>query len=192
MYHSIPESTYNTTYVMTSLSFFDFNNSLEVFKLYQNQISQPCSSEYHLECPGPQCAQQDRNPPRLRLSGWIQWIDALVKRNKLTKHYMFTIEPACYSCGNKELGSIGVLSSIRHGKQADFRMLVLKVFIWWYFRCHIFGNVGIELHTIKLLSVDRFATGAVSFCEITPLKHELRDDAVKTRSLVTVTILTGS
>ena len=52
-------------------------------------------------------------------------------------------------------------------------------------------SVEIGLRTSKFLSVDRFATSAISFCEVTTLKHELRDDAVETRTLVTEAMFTG-
>ena len=100
---------------------------------------------------------------------------------------MFTIEPGGYSGGDEELRSIGVLSSIGHGKQADFRVFDLEVFIWWVIVSDTtFGeNVGIGLRTGELLSVDRFTTSAVSFCEVASLKHELRDDTVEARPFVT-------
>lgn len=43
---------------------------------------------------------------------------------------MFTIEPASYSGGDEELRSIGVLASIGHGKQTDFGVFELEVFVW--------------------------------------------------------------
>jgi hypothetical protein len=43
---------------------------------------------------------------------------------------MFAIKPGSNSGGDEELRSIGVLSSIGHGKQPDFGVFDLEVFIW--------------------------------------------------------------
>lgn len=46
-------------------------------------------------------------------------------------------------------------------------------------------SVEEDQHTRELFSVDGLATSAVVLSEVASLKHELRDDAVEARSLVT-------
>lgn len=54
-------------------------------------------------------------------------------------------------------------TSICHRKQEWLRVLELKIFIF------------------KLLAVDRLPTGAIASSEVTPLDHEILDDAMKAR-----------
>ena len=62
---------------------------------------------------------------------------------------------------DKELRAIRIGSSICHTKQAGGVMLKLESFI------------------LKLFAIDTFATRTVAVREIAPLKHELRDHAMK-------------
>lgn len=42
---------------------------------------------------------------------------------------MFTIEPVSYHGGDEELGTVGVLSSIGHGKKSGLCVLASKVLV---------------------------------------------------------------
>jgi hypothetical protein len=59
------------------------------------------------------------------------WMDISRKKERLTEHHMFTIEPTGCFCGDEELRAIGVLSSVGHGKQARFSVFELEIFIYW-------------------------------------------------------------
>jgi hypothetical protein len=65
-----------------------------------------------------------------QVNGINTWIHRST-RERLTEHYMFTIEPTGYCCGDEELGAIGVLSSVGHGKQAGLRVFDLEIFVYW-------------------------------------------------------------
>jgi hypothetical protein len=64
------------------------------------------------------------------------------------------------------LAAVGVWPCVGHGKKARRIVLELEVFV------------------CKLFTVDALAAGSVVVGEVTPLKHEPWDNAVKTRSFV--------
>lgn len=84
----------------------------------------------------------------------------------LTEHHVFSIEPRSDDGGDEELRSVGVGAGIGHGQQARTVMLQLEVFVG------------------ELVAVNGLAAGAVVVGEIAALKHEVRDDAMKRRTLV--------
>ena len=76
---------------------------------------------------------------------------------------MLTIKPSGWSCGNKELRTIGVFSSVGHAQDAR--------------------NVvdDIEILILKFGSVDALATGTVSSGKITTLAHEAWNNPMENR-----------
>ena len=66
------------------------------------------------------------------------------------------------------LAAVGVWTGIRHGQEAGNVVLVLEVLIG------------------ELCAVNALATGSVVVGEVTSLKHEPWDNAVKTRAFVSV------
>ena len=65
-------------------------------------------------------------------------------------------------CSTDEgLAAIGILSSVGHGEYASAGMLKLEVLV-------------LELHTVNRLSAN-----AVAVCEVTTLKHKVRDHTVE-------------
>lgn len=65
----------------------------------------------------------------------LDLLDDIHTLNDHTKDDMTTIEPGGLDGGDKELGSVGVLSRIGHGKHAGASMLQLKVLILKSIRC---------------------------------------------------------
>jgi len=80
------------------------------------------------------------------------------------------VKPGRDHRGDEELGAVRVWSSIGHREQA--RSIVFQF----------------EALVSKLLAVDGFATSAVATSEVTTLKHEIRDDSVERRALVSETV----
>jgi hypothetical protein len=74
---------------------------------------------------------------------------------------------------NKELRTIGILSSIGHRKKTRASVLKLKVLIG------------------ELLSIDRLSTGTITTSEVTSLNHEVVDNTVELRAFVAETLLSG-
>ena len=81
--------------------------------------------------------------------------------NELAKHNMVTVEMGSGNEGDEELGSVGVGTSISHGKETSLCVLVHEAFI------------------IEAVAVDRFAATTVICSEITTLSHELRNNTVE-------------
>jgi len=99
----------------------------------------------------------------------------------LSEDAVLTIEPLGLDGAQKELGSVGVGTSVGHGKDTRSSVLELEVLI------------------SELVSVDGLATGSVSDGEITTLAHELRDDTMEDGTLkveglagLAHTLLTGA
>lgn len=84
-------------------------------------------------------------------------------------------EPAlpCDDGGDEKLRTVGVLSGIGHAQHALLGVLQLEVFVF------------------ELVSVDRLASCAISFGEVTALYHELLDDSVEARAFVAEAFLAG-
>ena len=83
---------------------------------------------------------------------------------------MLTVEPWAWDGGDEELRSVGVGSSVGHGEEAGFGVLLGEVFV------------------SELLAVDASSTGSISTCEISSLEHELSDDSVEWGSLVSLSL----
>ncbi len=78
----------------------------------------------------------------------------------LAEDDVLSVEPGGFGGGDEELGSVGVGSSVSHGKRTD-EVLDLEVFI------------------LELLAVDALAAHSVAHGDVTALQHELLDDAVE-------------
>ena len=76
----------------------------------------------------------------------------------------------CFFCCDKKLRSIGIGSTIGHGRSPRSLMLQLKVFVFEFF------------------AVNRFATSAVMISEIPSLQHESRNDSMEYRTFIPHTL----
>jgi len=92
----------------------------------------------------------------------------------LTENDVAAIEPRGLDSGNEELRAVGVRAGVGHGQESRAGVLDLEVLIG------------------KLLAVDGLATGAVATGEVTTLEHELGDDAVEGRALITEAVLASA
>lgn len=107
--------------------------------------------------------------------------------------------------GDEELGTVGVLASVGHGQLALLGVLELEVLIGElvaidYFRTKTgqLNDPQVAWHQpnyyLKTLSKDRLtrlATSSVALGEVTTLDHEVLDDTVESRSLITEALLTS-
>jgi hypothetical protein len=84
------------------------------------------------------------------------------------------IEPRGDNGGDEELGAVGVGTSVGHGEETRASVLQGEVLVG------------------ELLTVDGLATSAVATSEVTTLEHELGDDTMERRALVTEALLTGA
>lgn len=73
---------------------------------------------------------------------------------------MLAIQPRRVSRADEELRAVGVGAGIGHGQGTEATMLETEIFIG------------------ELLTIDRFATRAISTSEVTTLQHETRDHAM--------------
>ena len=89
----------------------------------------------------------------------------------LAEDDVLAIEPRGDNGGDEELGAVGVGASVGHGQKTRAGVLVDEVLIG------------------ELLTVDGATTGTVATGEVTTLEHELGDDTVEGRALVTLTLL---
>jgi len=87
---------------------------------------------------------------------------------------VLSIKPLGLDCAEEELRTVGVGSAVGHGQDSGAFMLQLEVFV------------------TELLAEDALTTGTVLVGEVTSLAHELGNDSVEWRSLVTDTFLTGA
>jgi hypothetical protein len=92
----------------------------------------------------------------------------------LAEDDMALVQPRSDDSGDEELGAVGVGAGVGHGQQTG--LVVLK------------GEVLIG----ELLAVDGLATSAVATGEVTTLEHELGDDTVERRALVTEALLASA
>jgi len=87
----------------------------------------------------------------------------------LAEDAVLAVEPGAGDGGDEELRAVGVGTSVSHGEEEGLLVAELEVLI------------------LELAAVDRDTTGTVAASEVTTLEHELRDDTVERRLLVTVT-----
>jgi hypothetical protein len=92
----------------------------------------------------------------------------------LAEDDVLAIQPRSDDGGDEELRAVGVGTSIGHGQQTRLGVLQVEVLI------------------LELLAVDGLTTGAVAAGEVTSLKHEVGDDTVERRALVTKALLTSA
>jgi hypothetical protein len=91
---------------------------------------------------------------------------------------------------NEELRSIGVLSCVGHAQKTLLAVLQLEVLILEL------GSVDYQSSASTLPSFlpvkdkrTRFSSGAITLCEISSLDHEVLDDSVECRALVSKILL---
>lgn len=107
-----------------------------------------------------------------------------------TEDDVSAIEPVGHDSGDEELGAVGVLSGVGHRQDTRLSVLQLEVLVCWMTDEHRTENKETQRkRTSKLLAVDGLSTSAVVLGEVTPLKHEVGDDAVEGRTLVTISVL---
>lgn len=92
----------------------------------------------------------------------------------LAKHNMFAVQVSRRAGADKELGSVGVTSSVGHAQKAQFIVLPGEVLI------------------CKFLAVDALSPSAVVSGEVSALDHEIFDHSVELGTLVSVSILSGT
>ena len=88
------------------------------------------------------------------------------------KHDVLAVEVRRGHSGDEELAAVGVGAGIGHAQHSGVSVFELKIFVG------------------ELLSVDRFATGAVVVGKVTPLTHELGNYTVEGGALVSESLLT--
>jgi len=94
--------------------------------------------------------------------------------NNLTKDYVLAVQPGSLCRAEKELGAVGVLTSIRHRQDSWSSVRQLKVLV------------------LKLVAVDRLSSGPVTLREVTPLTHEPWNDAMELAALVAKPLFSGT
>ena len=87
---------------------------------------------------------------------------------------MLAIEPRRGNGAKEKLRAVGVGAGIGHAQHAGVSVFELKIFVG------------------ELLSVDRFATGAVVVGKVTPLTHEVGDHAMERRAFEAKPLLAGA
>ena len=92
----------------------------------------------------------------------------------LAKDHVLSIQPSSLLGADEELRPVGVGSSVGHRQDSGASVLQLEVLI---------GKLG---------SVDALSSGSVPSSEVTPLAHELGNDAVELGSTVTKALLAGA
>ena len=103
----------------------------------------------------------------------LDLVDNIIPFEDFAEDHMTTIEPRSYGGGNEELGSIGVFAGICHAEYTLLRMLQLEVLVW------------------EFVAIDRFASSAVTLCEISTLDHKVLDDSMERRAFVSKALLAG-
>jgi len=79
---------------------------------------------------------------------------------------MSPVQPGSYNGGDEELRSVGIFTSVSHGKEARLGVFELEIFI------------------CEFVSVDGFSTSSVSLGEIPALDHEIRNYTVETGTFI--------
>lgn len=87
---------------------------------------------------------------------------------------MSAIKPGAGDSGDKELGPVGVRSSIGHGELSGLSVLESKVFI---------GELG---------AIDAHATSAIAAGKVATLAHKLWDDTVEFGAFVADVLLSSA
>ena len=95
----------------------------------------------------------------------LDLLDELLSGNNLSEDNVLSVQPGGGDGGDEELGSVGVGSSVGHGKEERLAVSVLEVLI------------------SELLSVDALTSGSVTLGEVTTLQHELGDHSVERAGL---------
>jgi len=96
----------------------------------------------------------------------LYFVDNIKTTQNLAKDNVPTIEPASLDSTDKELGTVSVRTSVRHGEHTRAGVLELEVLIG------------------ELSAVDRLSATAIAVGEIAALDHEAGDDAVEDATLV--------
>jgi len=94
--------------------------------------------------------------------------------NNLSEDDVLAIQPGCLGSANKELGSVGVGSSIGHAQDSRSGVLQLEVLVF------------------ELVAVDGLAPGSVVVGEVTALAHKVGDHAVESGALVSHSLFTSA
>jgi len=100
-----------------------------------------------------------------------------------------SVEPRGLLCGYKELRSVGVFTSVCHGQPASTKMLELKVFVGKSLTVNgATPSAYIQMNgcLLKIHGFSWTALATISFGEVTSLKHEVFNDTMKLRPLVTL------
>ena len=116
--------------------------------------------------------------------------DDLVALEDLAEDDVAAIEPAGDGGGDEELGAVGVLAAVGHAHETLAGVLELEVLIG-------------ELGTVDGLAASTLFTSVcqislvyrvtnVATREVTALDHEVLDDTVESRALITEALLAGS
>ena len=95
----------------------------------------------------------------------LHLLDNIFALKNLSKNHVLAIEPLGFSGAEEKLGTVGVGPSIGHGKNSRPSVLQDEVLI------------------LKLVSVDRLSSSAVSSREVSALAHEVGDDTMEGGSL---------
>lgn len=97
-------------------------------------------------------------------------LDDVETFDDLAEDDVLAVEPRGDDGGDEELRAVGVGAGVGHGKKTGLGVRELEVLVF------------------ELGAVDRLASGTVTGGEVTTLQHEVRDDTVERRSLVTETV----
>lgn len=87
---------------------------------------------------------------------------------------MLTVQPLGLDGAKEELRAVGVSASVGHRQDSGTGMLQSEILV------------------LKTLTVDRHTTSAIALSEIAALTHEVRDDTMESRSLVSFASLTSA
>jgi len=104
----------------------------------------------------------------------LDLVDNFVSLEDFAKNDVSSVEPARGGGADEELGSVGIWTSVGHAEKALLGVLQLEVLIWEFF------------------TIDGLATGAVVLGEVTALDHEVLDDTVEDRALISKALLASS
>lgn len=94
--------------------------------------------------------------------------------NNFSEDDVPAVEPWSHHRGDKELGSVGIGAGISHGEDSRAGVLQDEVLVG------------------EFLAIDGLAPGTIVVCEVTPLKHEVRDDTVEGGVLVSEALLSSA
>jgi len=104
----------------------------------------------------------------------LDFLDDFVALEDFSEDNVSAIEMGRSGSGNEELRSVGILSGVGHRHKTLLGVLQLEVLIG------------------KLVTVDGLSTSAITICEVTTLNHEVLDDTVEARTLISITFLSSS